>query len=300
MCEEDIPMGPEGQATMSRDVYSGEKDATGGDATGATERLSLGASSGRLVVVHRPGDSALENGGPAVHPGPGLVQIGHMAPAAAPLPREETTLEGEVRQVSVLMADLRGFTTFCERVPPERILRVLNEYLTAMIDVILKQHGRVQDFVGDGILGVFGAPGQDPDHAWHAVLSALEMQLAIRWLNGRWEREGGTAFGLGVAVHTGEVFAGTVGSPKQRKYAVVGDPVNTVARLEKLNRDLDTEIVMTGDALALVRDRVDVHPRGSFPVPGRSHAVEVFEVLGVQRALAPVVGSIVPASLSLA
>ena len=89
---------------------------------------------------------------------------------------------------------------------------------------------------------------------------------------------------MGVAVHTGEVFAGAVGSPRQRKYAVAGDPVNTVARLEELNRDLGTEIVMSGDALALVRDRVDVHPRGSFAVRGRSHTVDVFELLGVQRA----------------
>ncbi len=242
----------------------------------------------------------VENGRVAAHSGPGMVEVGHMALATTPVSRRDATFEGEVREVSILMADLRGFTTFCERVPPDRMWKVLNEYLTAMIDVILGQHGGVQDFVGDGILGVFGAPGQDPDHAWHAVLSALEMQLAIRWLGGRWEREGGTAFGLGVAVHTGKVFAGTVGSPRQRKYAVVGDPVNTVARLEELNRDLGTEIVMSGDALALVRDRVDVHPRGPFAVRGRSHTVEVFEVLGVQRPLAPAVEGMVDTRLSLA
>jgi len=105
---------------------------------------------------------------------------------------------------------------------------------------------------------------------------ALNAGIALR-------REGGTVFTLGVAVHTGEVFAGGVGSAKQRKYAVVGDPVNTVARLEELNRNLGTEIVLSGDALALVRDRVDVHPRGSFSLRGRSHAVEVFELLGVQH-----------------
>ena len=154
-----------------------------------------------------------------------------------------------------------------------------------MIEVILGQRGRVQDFVGDGILGVFGAPGQDPDHAWHAALAALEMQVAIRQLGHRWEREVGTSFALGVAVHTGEVFAGAVGSPRQSKYAVVGDPVNTVARLEEVNRNLGTEIVMSGDALALVRERVDVHPRGSFAMRGRSRSVEVFELLGIQEAL---------------
>ena len=232
----------------------------------------------------RPGDSAVEEGTGGADPGPSMVQVGRVALAPIPGVRKDAAFEGEVREVSVVMADLRGFTAFCERVPLDRMSRVLNEYLTAMVDVILGHQGRVQDFVGDGILGVFGAPDQDPDHAWHAALSALEMQVAIRRLGGRWKREGGTSFALGVAVHTGEAFAGAVGSPKQNKYAVVGDPVNTVARLEELNRDLGTEIVMSGDALALVRDRVDVHPRGSFAVRGRSHAVEVFELLGVQRA----------------
>jgi adenylate cyclase len=190
-------------------------------------------------------------------------------------------LEGDVRQVSILMADLRGFTTFCERVSPGRMSRLLNEYLTAMVDVILGHQGCVQDFVGDGILGVFGAPSQDLDHAWHAALTALEMQVAIRRLGDQWEQEGERSFALGVAVHTGKVFAGAVGSAKQSKYAVVGDPVNTVARLEELNRNLGTEIVISGEAFALVQDRVHAHPRGSFAVRGRNHEVEVFELLGV-------------------
>ena len=213
----------------------------------------------------------------------GMLPIDGIARTATPVLTGNAVLEGDIREVSVVMADLRGFTTFCERVPLGLTSRVLNEYLTAMIEVILGQQGRVQDFVGDGILGVFGAPGQDPDHAWHAALSALEMQIAIRQLSDRWKREVGTSFALGVAVHTGEVFAGVVGSPRQRKYAVVGDPVNTVARLEEVNRNLGTDIVMSGDALALVRDRVDVHPRGVFAMRGRRHAVEVFELLGTQR-----------------
>lgn len=191
--------------------------------------------------------------------------------------------KGEIREVSVLMADLRGFTAFCERVGPRRISQVLDDYLATMVDVILGQHGRVQDFVGDGILAIFGAPRPDPDHAWHATQSALQMQAAIRSLSGRWEREIGQRFALGVAVHSGEAFAGAVGSPRQRKYAVVGDPVNTTARLEELNRELGTSIVMSGDALAQVGNRVEVHARGVFLVRGRCQAVEVFELLGVQR-----------------
>ena len=249
-------------------------DGTVGDPGADIEHLAPGQGSPRLVrVPARPEDSTLH--------GPHVAQGGRLAVVPIPALAKDAALVGEIREVSVVMADLRGFTAFCEQVPPDRMYRVLNEYLTAMIDVILGQQGHVQDFIGDGILGVFGAPGQDLDHGWHAALSAVEMQVAIRQLGRRWGREEGTPFGLGVAVHTGRAFAGEVGSPKQRKYAVVGDPVNTVARLEELNRDLGTEIVMSGDVLALVRDRVDVHPRGSFAVRGRSHTVELFELLGI-------------------
>lgn len=259
-----------GSRDMGRDRVKGERQME------PEMRASTnGQSAGMLRRGSSDGPETLRVTNPTVGDG--------LALPATPVLRGDPTLDGEVREVSILMADLRGFTTFCERVAPRRMSRLLNEYLTAMVEVILRQKGRVQDFIGDGILGVFGAPGQDPDHAWHAALSALEMQATIRELAGRWEREEETLFTLGVAVHTGEVFAGAVGSPKRQKYAVVGDPVNTVARLEELNRNLGTEIVMSGDALALVRNRVDVHPRGAFSLRGRSRAVEVFELLGASQ-----------------
>jgi class 3 adenylate cyclase len=205
------------------------------------------------------------------------------ADAALPLRYVAGALAGDVREVSMVMADLRGFTAFCEQAPVVRMSRVLNQYLAAMVDVILGQQGRVQDFVGDGILGVFGAPHHDPDHAWHAALSALEMQAAIRQLGGRWARQGAIQLDLGVAVHTGQVFAGAVGSPRQMKYAVVGDPVNTVARLEELNRALGTRIVLSGATLARLPDSVNVLPKGSFLVRGRRCPVDVFELLGARN-----------------
>lgn len=219
--------------------------------------------------------------------------------AARSRPCRASAMAGDVRDVSVVMADLRGFTAFCEQAPLLRMCRVLNQYLAAMVDVILRHQGRVQDFVGDGILGVFGAPETDPDHAWHAALSALEMQASIRRLGSRWARAGTAAFELGVAVHSGRVFAGAVGCPRQTKYAVVGDPVNTVARLEELNRTLGTKVVMSGDTLARLLDRVTVLPRGSFPVRGRCNHVEVFELLGV-RGLAAACAADAPPSLARA
>jgi class 3 adenylate cyclase len=196
---------------------------------------------------------------------------------------EPPLLEGEVLVVSVLFADLRGFTTVAEQLAPRRMARVLNAYLTAMVDVILAHHGRIQDFVGDGILAVFGAPLRDPDHAWHAAVSAVDMQVAVELLGRRSEAERSIKLSMGVSVHTGEVFAGTVGSPKQSKYAAIGDTVNTASRLEELNRSLGTSIVMSRESIELLKNRVEARSLGWFPVRGRSRPLEVFELLGLRR-----------------
>ena len=194
---------------------------------------------------------------------------------------EGAGLGGEVRTVSVLMSDLRGFTTLSERLQPDRISEMMNEYFTEMVEVIGAHRGIVNDFIGDGILAVYGAPVDDPDHAWHAVATALQMQAALGRLNSRWQAEARGPLAMGVAVHTGEVFAGNLGSPRRKKYAVLGDTVNTVARIEGLNRDLATTILISGATLAVVKGRVVVRDRGSIPVKGRTQPVEVFELLGL-------------------
>ncbi len=193
--------------------------------------------------------------------------------------REGSELGGEVRTVSVLMSDLRGFTTLSERLPPERISEIMNAYFTAMVEVILAHRGMVSDFIGDGILAVYGAPLDDPEHAWHAVKTALDMQAALQRLNQKWQAEGRPPLAMGVAAHTGEVFAGNVGSPRKKKYAVLGDTVNTVARIEGLNRELGTAILISTATLAAVKGRVVVRDRGSVTVKGRTQPVELFELL---------------------
>jgi adenylate cyclase len=195
---------------------------------------------------------------------------------------DHAIVDGEVVAVSVLFVDLRGFTSVAEHVTPRRMAGLLNGYFTAMVDVILARRGMIQDFVGDGILAVFGAPSHDPDHAWHAALSAVELQTALRDLGQPSDVAGHPTPTMGVAVHSGEVFAGTVGSPRQWKYAAVGDTVNVASRLEELNRDLGTSIVMSGETIALVKDRVEARSRGWFTVRGRSRGIEVFELLALR------------------
>jgi adenylate cyclase len=195
--------------------------------------------------------------------------------------RDGATLGGELRTVSVLMSDVRGFTTMAERLPPAEVSETMNEYFTAMVDVILAHRGMVQDFIGDGILAVFGAPLDDADHPMQAVRSALGMQAALDRLNARWKAAGRSPLAIGAAVHTGPVFAGYLGSPRKKKYGVLGDTVNTAARIEGLNRELGTTILVSGAARAVLGDRVTARERGALPLKGKAEPVEVYEVIGL-------------------
>jgi adenylate cyclase len=197
--------------------------------------------------------------------------------------RQGSPLGGEVRRVTVLMSDLRGFTTISESLPPEVVSAMMNEYFTAMVEVILAHRGLVQDFIGDAIMAVYGAPLDDPEHCWHAARSAMGMHAALESLNRKWEAEGRGPLAMGVAVHTGPVFAGTLGAPRKKKYAVLGDTVNLTSRMEGLNRDLGTGILVSGAALAVLRDRVVVRDRGRVAVKGRREPVDIHELLSLEE-----------------
>jgi adenylate cyclase len=194
---------------------------------------------------------------------------------------EGANLGGEVRTVSVLMSDVRNFTVLAEGLPPAQVSQIMSEYFAAMIDVIMEHHGTVSDFIGDGILAVFGAPFEDPEHAWHAVETTLGMQASLGRLNAKWLAEDRPSLAMGVAVNTGEVFAGNIGSARKMKYAVMGDTVNIVARIEALNRELGTEILLGGATVAAVGDRVRVRDCGEVAVKGRVQTVAIFELEGL-------------------
>ena len=194
---------------------------------------------------------------------------------------EEPSLGGERREVSILISDLRNFTTLSETMEPVRLTTHLNEYFEAMTAAIFANQGMVNDFVGDSIIAVFGAPLADAEHALHAVKSAVGMDQALAKLNARWEAAGLPTLRQGVGIHTGVVYAGNVGASSRMKYTVIGDPVNVAARLEGLNKELGTTILMTEETYAILKERADVKDRGAIPVKGRVQPVRVYEVVAV-------------------
>ena len=192
------------------------------------------------------------------------------------------SLQGERREVSILFSDLRDFTPFCEAIPVEAVAARLNEYFDAMTQAIFARRGMINDFVGDAIMAVFGAPLSDAEHALHAVQSAVAMEQALSVLNQRWEAAGLPSLHMGIGIHTGEVFVGNVGGAAKLKYAVVGDPVNATARLESLNKELGTHILMTEETRTALGDRVEAKDRGEFIVKGRTRPLQVYELLAIQ------------------
>ena len=145
---------------------------------------------------------------------------------------EGLKLGGETRKVTLLMSDLRGFTQVADRIPPDRVVKLLNNYLGTMADLLLSFQGTIDEFIGDAILAIFGAPVQREDDALRAVACAVEMQKAMERVNEFNRREGLPSVEMGIAIHTGEVVVGNIGSDKRAKYGVVGSPVNLTARIE--------------------------------------------------------------------
>ncbi len=145
---------------------------------------------------------------------------------------EGLKLGGETRKVTLLMSDLRGFTQLADRIPPDRVVRLLNNYLGTMVDVLLSFQGTIDEFIGDAILAIFGAPVGREDDTLRAIACAVEMQRAMERVNEFNRREGLPVVEMGIALHTGEVVVGNIGSDKRAKYGVVGSPVNLTARIE--------------------------------------------------------------------
>jgi class 3 adenylate cyclase/uncharacterized PurR-regulated membrane protein YhhQ (DUF165 family) len=201
---------------------------------------------------------------------------------------EKIKLGGELREVTVLFADVRGYSTLSEKMDPRRVIRILNEYFGEVGEVVLEHDGMINEFEGDGILAVFGAPVDLEDHAQKAVACAREMLRKVELLNQRWVEDGTVehfrevgleGIGTRVGVHTGMAVAGNIGTGTRIKYAVIGDTVNTAARVEGLVKSLGESMLFTEQTRAKLPDDLDVIDKGEHMVKGREQPVRVFTVV---------------------
>jgi adenylate cyclase len=188
-------------------------------------------------------------------------------------------LGGTRRTMSVLFSDVRGFTAITERGDPEALVAQLNEYFSRMVEIVFAHHGTLDKFVGDMVMALFGAPVEDEAHADHAVAAAVDMVRALAELNVKWRAEGRPTLGIGIGVNSGEMIAGNIGAETVRSYTVIGDAVNLGARLESLNKDFGTTIIVSDRTVGLLRGRYNLRSLGPVTVKGKSVAVEIFEVV---------------------
>ena len=187
-------------------------------------------------------------------------------------------LGGARRHITVLFSDIRGFTTMSEKGTPEDVVKQLNQLFTRMVAVVFEHRGTVDKFVGDMIMALYGAPLDDEDHAEHAVQTALAMIKTLMEMNEEWGREGKPQLDIGIGINTGDMIAGNVGSETIMSYTVIGDAVNLGARLESLNKDYHTRIIISEATRARLKGRYDIHPLGDVIVKGKSLPVAIFEV----------------------
>jgi len=189
-------------------------------------------------------------------------------------------LGGHRRQMTVLFSDIRGFTTLTERGEPEAIVAMLNEYFTRMVAIVFRHKGTIDKFVGDMVMALFGAPLDDAGHAGHAVEAALDMVDALHELNARWQAEGREPLDIGIGINTGPMIAGNIGSEAIMSYTVIGDAVNLGSRLESLNKEYGTRIIISETTRAALDGRYLIRPLGEVVVKGKTEPVAIFELTG--------------------
>jgi adenylate cyclase len=188
-------------------------------------------------------------------------------------------LGGTRREMSVLFSDIRGFTTVSERGEPEEIVRTLNEYFTKMVEIVFNHQGTVDKFVGDMVMALFGAPLADAHHAEHAVAAALDMIDELGRLNARWHAEGRPMLDIGIGVNSGPMIAGNIGSEQIMSYTVIGDSVNLGSRLESLNKNYHTRIIISEATKEQLTGQYELKPLGDVVVKGKTKPVAIFQVV---------------------
>lgn len=193
------------------------------------------------------------------------------------------SLRAEKRTLTVLFSDVRGFTSFSEKFPPETVIATLNEHLNMMVSVIFDHQGTLDKFVGDCVMAFWGAPLVQPNHAELAARAGLEMIKGLEKLNQKWQSEGRPTLQIGVGINTGEMLFGNIGSEQRMDFTVIGDSVNLGARLESATKELHASVVISEATYLEIQERAEVRPLGEISVKGKAQKIVVYELLGMDK-----------------
>lgn len=204
--------------------------------------------------------------------------------------------KGRRQRVTLLFADIRGFTRISESLPPEEVVDLLNAYFSRMVKVLFAHGGTLDKYMGDGMMAVFGAPVPSQDHAWQAVLTALGMRQELAALNVERAAAGLPVLAIGIGLHTGECVIGNIGADQRLDYTAIGDVVNTASRIEGLTKELGEDVLLSADTLSAAdplreegqghpgpRGRVLVRPMPATTIRGKEGTFALYALDGVQQ-----------------
>ena len=184
-------------------------------------------------------------------------------------------LGGEKKILTVLFSDIRNFTSLAEKISPEELVRFLNNYLTQMTEIILKNKGVVDKFIGDAIMAFWGAPIEEKNHPELACKTALEMIDELK----RFNKKSKIKINIGIGINTGEMIVGNMGSLKRFDYTVIGDAVNLASRLESLNKEFKTNIIISENVFKEIKDKFNCKYLGEIKVKGKEKPVKIYELV---------------------
>ncbi len=188
-------------------------------------------------------------------------------------------LGGEKKELTVFFSDIAGFTSISEKLTPEELVLLLNEYLSEMTAIVFNNEGTLDKYIGDAVMAIWGAPVAVPNHALNACKAALQMQEAIIEMNRRWKKEGKPELGARAGINTGEMIVGNMGGVRRFDYTVIGDNVNLASRLESANKQYGSRIMIAERTQQLVSSDIIVRELDSLVVKGKTHPVRVFELI---------------------
>jgi len=188
----------------------------------------------------------------------------------------QVNLGGDRKVVTILFSDIRNFTRITETLPPDQLIKLLNEYFTEMAKIIFENQGSLDKYIGDAIVAVFGSliPLENPGHT--AVETAVQMMKQMVTLNERWKSQYGFQMEMGIGINTGEVFLGNVGSPERMEFTVIGDTVNIASRFSGVAQG--GQILITKDTLARLGSDIKYKELEPIEVKGKTGKLEVFEI----------------------
>ena len=192
---------------------------------------------------------------------------------------EKLKLGGDRKDLTILFSDIRGFTAISENLDPRDLVHLLNEYLTEMTNMVFKHDGTLDKYIGDAIMAIYGAPLEDEDHPAKACYSALDMMIELDVLKGSWEARGMHSINIGIGINTGPMVVGNMGSETRFDYTAMGDNVNLASRLEGINKEYGTNIIISEHTYDLVKDRFVCRQLDSVRVKGKQHPRKIFELI---------------------